>query len=190
MHYRLSEAAHTQAGGWAPCSAACLVFVQHLQHPCCTPICSLQDNRETAERMLTHGEQLLAEWKHPDPIIGEGQGSSSCCSSGTCQGQLQLVTRGVTVTVGLQCQTHLSTTLASGSSSSSSGPSVMLPHSLNRSRQQLCLVVRAAQAPGCHSNLRPPAYSLSTLRPPWSSWPVGQHPLPTPTSAAIAQAQQ
>lgn len=27
------------------------------------------DNRETAERMLTHGEQLLAEWKHPDPII-------------------------------------------------------------------------------------------------------------------------
>jgi hypothetical protein len=21
--------------------------------------------------MLTHGEQLLAEWKHPDPITGE-----------------------------------------------------------------------------------------------------------------------
>jgi hypothetical protein len=36
---------------------------------------ALQDNRETAERMLTHGEQLLAEWKHPDPIIGE---YSSC----------------------------------------------------------------------------------------------------------------
>ena len=32
---------------------------------------SLQDNRETAERMLTHGEQLLSEWRHPDPIIGE-----------------------------------------------------------------------------------------------------------------------
>eukprot|EP00878_Enallax_costatus_P004039 GHUV01004262.1.p1 GENE.GHUV01004262.1~~GHUV01004262.1.p1 ORF type:complete len:109 (+),score=14.79 GHUV01004262.1:185-511(+) len=27
------------------------------------------DNREAAERMLTHGEQLLQEWKHPDPIV-------------------------------------------------------------------------------------------------------------------------
>lgn len=40
-----------------------------LTHPrCCA---RTQDNRETAERMLTHGEQLLAEWRHPDPIIGE-----------------------------------------------------------------------------------------------------------------------
>jgi len=31
----------------------------------------LQDNREAAERLLTHGEQLLQEWKHPDPIVRE-----------------------------------------------------------------------------------------------------------------------
>jgi hypothetical protein len=33
---------------------------------------TLQGNREMAERMLTHGEQLLKEWRHPDPIIGKG----------------------------------------------------------------------------------------------------------------------
>lgn len=32
---------------------------------------TLQGNREMAERMLTHGEQLLKEWRHPDPIIGK-----------------------------------------------------------------------------------------------------------------------
>lgn len=36
-----------------------------------------QDNREAAERMLTHGEQLLQEWKHPEPIIREYDGSMS-----------------------------------------------------------------------------------------------------------------
>jgi hypothetical protein len=39
-----------------------------------------QANREAAQRMLTHGEQLLAEWKHPDPLVREypmpGTGSS------------------------------------------------------------------------------------------------------------------
>lgn len=34
-------------------------------------LCALQGNREAAERMLTHGEQLLAEWKHPDPLVRE-----------------------------------------------------------------------------------------------------------------------
>lgn len=51
-----------------PCvlTVPALVLHLHLQ-----PEKPVQGNRETAERMLTHGEQLLAEWKHPDPIIGE-----------------------------------------------------------------------------------------------------------------------
>eukprot|EP00775_Hariotina_reticulata_P015156 gene15156-biopygen1980 len=28
-----------------------------------------RDNREAADRLLTHGEQLLQEWRHPDPIL-------------------------------------------------------------------------------------------------------------------------
>lgn len=44
-----------------------------LMHPAlmvaCTP--PMQDNRPQAERLLGHGEQLLQEWKSPDPIIRE-----------------------------------------------------------------------------------------------------------------------
>jgi hypothetical protein len=34
-------------------------------------VTSPQGNREYAERLLEHGEALLQEWKHPDPIISE-----------------------------------------------------------------------------------------------------------------------
>ena len=30
-----------------------------------------QDNREAADRLLAHGEQLLKDWKHPDPCVRE-----------------------------------------------------------------------------------------------------------------------
>lgn len=41
-----------------------------LSRACCALRC-LQDNREAAERLLTNGEQLLGEWKHPDPLVRE-----------------------------------------------------------------------------------------------------------------------
>ena len=36
-----------------------------------------QDNREAADRLLAHGEQLLKDWKHPDPVVRE-QARRSC----------------------------------------------------------------------------------------------------------------
>jgi hypothetical protein len=43
--------------------------LEHVNFYSYKPLCAAQANREAAERMLTHGEQLLAEWKHPDPLV-------------------------------------------------------------------------------------------------------------------------
>ncbi len=33
----------------------------------------MQASRDQAERLLDHGEQLLADWRHPGPIICESR---------------------------------------------------------------------------------------------------------------------
>jgi len=62
-------------GRWGKCVHAC--HLDHRQTSALSgagglPACAcLQDSRPEADRLLTHGEQLLQEWKSPDPIIRE-----------------------------------------------------------------------------------------------------------------------
>jgi hypothetical protein len=63
-------------------AVAAIAAVAAAPHPLSAPL-SLQTSREQADRLLAHGEQLLADWQHPNPIICElkGRGGVLCCPS-------------------------------------------------------------------------------------------------------------